>query len=132
LYCDRASHSPETKLAADQLARWPLEELSGFILRAIAKEKQVLEVITANSPVYEAELLRSPDIRNIRIAKNHALIMALADALELVLPISKDIIHGVHAYIVQLAKERQRAISADHPIVHEFWEAFDYLNGSPD
>ena len=30
-----------------------------------------------------------------------------------------------------MARERQQAINADHPLVQEFWEAFDYLDGLP-
>jgi hypothetical protein len=28
-----------------------------------------------------------------------------------------------------MAQARQQAINADHPMVQEFWEAFDYLDG---
>lgn len=28
-----------------------------------------------------------------------------------------------------MAAERQHIINADHPIVQEFWDSFDYLNG---
>lgn len=38
---------------------------------------------------------------------------------------------AVRSQIVAMAQERQRAISADHPLVQEFWEAFDYLDTIP-
>ena len=37
----------------------------------------------------------------------------------------------VQARIETMARERQQAINADHPLVQEFWEAFDYLDGLP-
>lgn len=30
--------------------------------------------------------------------------------------------------LVTMARERQLSINADHPLVQEFWEAFDYLD----
>ena len=33
------------------------------------------------------------------------------------------------AYIEKMAIERQEVINDDHPIVQEFWEMFEYLNG---
>jgi hypothetical protein len=34
--------------------------------------------------------------------------------------------------IEEMARERQQSINADHPMVAEFWEAFDYIEGLTD
>jgi hypothetical protein len=42
------------------------------------------------------------------------------------------IIAEARQFVVQMAKERQSALNADHPMVTEFWEAFDYIEGTGD
>lgn len=39
--------------------------------------------------------------------------------------------HQVRRQLVTMARERQQSINTDHPLVQDFWEAFDYLNGIP-
>jgi hypothetical protein len=89
-------------------------------------------MVAEATPRYEAELQSRPDIRSTRIAKNHAQLMALVDALALIVPLTADRAAAVRAMLVELAVERQRAINADHPIVQEFWDMFDYLDGDGD
>src|SRR5690606_6638678 len=81
--------------------------------------------------IHEAELAKNPDIRVHRISKNHAQILALVDALgEDGLKIfPEDIINAAREKVRAMAVERQHAVSADHPIVQEFWEAYDYIEG---
>jgi hypothetical protein len=35
----------------------------------------------------------------------------------------------VHAEVARMAQERQEAINADHPLVREFWDMVEFLNG---
>jgi len=34
-----------------------------------------------------------------------------------------------HALLTTMSVERQQAINADHPVVQDFWDMFDYLDG---
>jgi hypothetical protein len=54
--------------------------------------------------------------------------MALVDALEVVLPITREQKQAAHNALIDMAVARQQAINADHPVVQEFWELFDYLD----
>jgi hypothetical protein len=92
----------------------------------------VLRVVMEATPRYETELQARPDIRSMRIAKNHAQLMALVDALALVVPLGAERVEAVRATLTDMAVERQRAINADHPIVQEFWDMFEYLDGDAD
>lgn len=127
----RAGHTPRTKQLSDQLAMMPMHQVSGFILKAALAERQILDVIQERTPFHETALAALPEIRVPRIAKNHAQIMALLDALGErglnILPESTLI--EARKTVVELAIERQLAVSADHPVVQEFWEAYDYLEG---
>lgn len=119
------------------------------------KEAEVLELFAERLPVYEAKLRAlhshcfacetpfqgeenhcshcgnklSGYIRVERIIYNHAQMLALLDCLRLVLPLSDDKISHTRTQLVRMAIERQASISSDHPVVAEFWEVYEYLQG---
>lgn len=126
---DVASHTPEGKVAADALGQIPVEQLSGFIVKATLAEKAILATFEERFAAHEQRLGKLAGVRNIRIVKNHAMLAALVDALRLVLPLAADQIAQAQAFIEDMVVERQEAINSDHPAVQEFWEAYDYLNG---
>jgi len=127
----KAGHTPETKRIAEHLERIPMEQVSGFILSAITKEKQVMETVKTKTSDFETMLLGVPEIKSVRIAKNHAQLIALLYALDKVIKLPNGALQKTEDCLVDIAIERQCAINADHPIVQEFWEVFNYLNGEP-
>lgn len=131
LYFDVASHSSSSKAAADRIERMPVEQVSGFILKAVKMEKELLDVYAARTSEYEKVLSSSREIKNFRIIKNHAQLMALSDALRLVLPQITDTMHGeILDTVMDMAVERQKAINADHPTVQAFWDIYEFLESS--
>jgi hypothetical protein len=129
---DLASHTPESKAAADALGQIGVERLSGFILKACLAEQQILATFEERVPHHEKRLLKVEGVRNLRIVKNHAQLAALVDALAHVVPVGAAELRQTQAFIEDMAAERQEAINADHQVVQEFWDIFDYLNGSDD
>lgn len=127
----RAHHTPETKRFAEQLERMPIERLSGFLIKALQPEADLLALIDERTSGYEQQLLALPGIRTVRIAKNHAQLRSLVDCLQRVVPMSDEQRDLVHEEIAAMALERQRAIDSDHPMVREFWDLVEYLNGMP-
>lgn len=132
MHFDKKGHTDQANQLAKKLERWPLEKLSNFILTAACKEKEILALLAERIPAYAQLLQQNPEIKEYRISHNHALMMALMDALALILPISDTMLLEVQNAITDMAIERQKAINADHPVVQEFWEAYDYLNGTAD
>lgn len=122
--------TPQTKLLVEKLERMPVDRVSGFLVKATMKESSVMQTVREQVPIYEQQLLALPEIRTVRIAKNHAQLHALVDALVHVVPLTKQQLKAAHAEIQSMAKERQLAINADHPIVVEFWELYEYLNNT--
>ncbi|HBP47789.1 toprim domain-containing protein [Pseudomonas sp.] len=122
--------TPQTKLLVEKLERMPVDRVSGFLIKATMKENIVMQTVREQVPVYEQKLLALPEIRTVRIAKNHAQLHALIDALVHVIPLKKHQVEAAHTEIQSMAKERQLAINADHPIVVEFWELYEYLNNA--
>lgn len=128
----RAGHNPTTKQLASLLEKMPVEKVSGFALVATQAEARIMQIITERTPAYEAELSAHPQIRIHRIAKNHAQLMALTECLG---PnglniYSKQQLDEVLTGLRNMAIARQESISADHPMVAEFWEVYDYLQDS--
>ncbi len=129
VHLTREHQTPETKLHAERLERMPVEQLSGFLIKALKPEAQVMKLLDERTSGYEQQLLALPGIRTVRIAKNHAQLRSLVDALQLVVPLSDERAAQVHAEVERMAQERQQAINADHPLVREFWDMVEFLNG---
>jgi hypothetical protein len=51
------------------------------------------------------------------------------DALAVVIDLPEEMRSAAHLHLAAMAVERQQAINADHPLVAEFWEVFEYLDG---
>lgn len=126
LQFDRSNHSVENKLRAEELERMPMERISGFLLAAVVREKKIMDTLAEYLPQYETML--QGKVKTLRIAKNHALLLALVDALAQVVPLTGEQKTAAAMQIIAMTEEREQAISADHPIVAEFWEQFDYMN----
>lgn len=131
LHFTRAGQTPKTKTLAERLERTPIDAVSGFILHATQAEDRLLPLILARTTDYEQQLMAVDAIRSHRIAKNHAQLMACLDALgpDGLALVSAEHIQAARNALVDMAAERQQAINADHPVVQEFWEAYDYLEG---
>ncbi|MDZ5456978.1 toprim domain-containing protein [Azohydromonas lata] len=123
----RAHHSPEGLAAGKSLAAMPIEQVSGWLIKALASERAVLQKVLERAPVHEKRLLDK--VKMVRIATCHGQIAALAEALRLVVRIEDWQFDAVMKQIDAMAIERQAAINTDHPMVVEFWEAFEYLDG---
>lgn len=126
---DRSRQTPRTRELAARLENLQVEQVSGFTLLATQAEGQILKVIADRTPIHEMALQAKTDLKSVRIIKNHAQLLALADALTKVVNLTDEQKQALQSQIETMAVERQRAISADHPLVQEFWEAFDYLEG---
>ncbi|MBM7423841.1 toprim domain-containing protein [Spongiibacter marinus] len=125
----RAAHNDDSKRMAHELEHMPLEHVSSFVLESVKKEAEIMALITEKTPEFEQRLMAQPGIKNVRIAKNHGQLCALVSALALVLPLSKEQVKATQRELLNMAVERQKAISADHPVVQEFWEQYEFLNG---
>jgi hypothetical protein len=94
IHCDVKSHTPAGKVAGEQLERMPVESLSGFLARAICAEGGVISTFKEAVGKYEQQLGQIREIKNLRIIKNHAQLMALVDCLSLVIPVDADMLEA--------------------------------------
>lgn len=123
----RPEVTTESRAAADNLNLIPVEQLSHFLLMAVRTETQIMAKFAERVLVHEQQLRKLKDIRVERIIKNHSQIMALVDCLCLICPLNENQRVTTHQALTVMALERQSAISADHPLVAEFWEVYEYL-----
>ncbi|WP_408615523.1 toprim domain-containing protein [Celerinatantimonas sp. MCCC 1A17872] len=128
MHFTRPNVTQDSRASADRLNLLDVEQLSYFLLKACRAEKQVMECLKERLAIYEAKLRDSGTIRIERIIKNHAQLMALVDALTLVVDLPAQQHQQTLQAIEDAAQDRQQAISADHPLVAEFWEVYDYLS----
>jgi len=129
LHFKRPTVTTESREAADNLNALSVDSLSYFLLKAVRAEAQVLKVFAERSALYEARLHENKELRLERIIKNHAQMLALVDCVSLVVPLTDDMLRTTRLALHDMALERQKSISADHPIVSEFWEVYEYLEG---
>ncbi|NNC24234.1 bifunctional DNA primase/helicase [Salinisphaera sp. USBA-960] len=118
-----------TKELAEALERADVDAVSGFSVRAATHAQQIVDLVSERVASYEAYLLEDDHIRARRIAKNHAQLLALVDALgpDGLNLIDESTVGDGNERVIQMARERQTAINADHPMVEEFWEAYDFI-----
>ncbi|WP_029046558.1 toprim domain-containing protein [Cupriavidus sp. amp6] len=132
LYFDRTGQNADTFAAARALEQMPVEDVSGFLLTAILKERDILASYLERMPTYQDHLAKHPEVKHQRLVKNHAQVMALVDCLGHVLPLPKEYRDAAIKQLVTMAVERQQAIGADHPLVQEFWELYDHIESADD
>lgn len=126
-----AHHCDSSKDSSDWLANCPMENLSGFTVEAMKNEKQLLELFENAYKHHYSVIVQHKDIRMMRIKHNHAQLLALLECLGpqgLKLFSESDLIPA-RSYVIDMAKERQQTINKDVPLVQDFWEAYDYIQG---
>lgn len=128
-HCTKHHFTPQGKRLGEELKRMPVEQLSGFLTACLKKETAILERFNQLFPEIDQDFHDRNEIKDPRVCRSHAMLAALAQCLPLVFSnYPAELINQVHEYIYSRAKDRQTRMDADHPLVQEFWETYDYLN----
>jgi hypothetical protein len=125
---NKAMQTKATRVALDRLQGLDPAVLSAFIIEAVRREPQIMERYLAAFAVREAEIAASGKTRNNRLVKNHAQLLAALDALAPLIRLDETIHAQGAKFIINMAGERHQALSADHPVVADFWETFNYIH----
>jgi hypothetical protein len=128
LFFTTEHQTPENAVDAKALERAQVREVSGFILEALKREADVLATVFEQTDVEIKWLMDQDGVGKYRLAKNHGQLLALLQALRRVVRISEEQYKAARAYILEMTRDRQRAISDDHPVVSLFWETYDFLD----
>lgn len=132
LHFVRPNVTSASRAAADNLNHLQAMDVSHFLLLATKAEQQVLEVFRKQVKEHEITLRAIRDIRIERIIKNHAQLLALLDALRLILPITDEQHRATQQELIAMAVERQGAVNSDPEEVRTFWDVYEYLESLGD
>lgn len=126
---DKARQTRDSKEHSEVIEKYQVEDISGFIVKATRAERTVMDILRDRVTSYADYLMSFDEIRAFRIGRNHAQLMALVHALgpEGLAIIDEPTVGEAQARLIDMAKRRQQALNADHPVVEEFWEAYEYL-----
>lgn len=104
-------------------------EFAGFMPACLKKEPEILVQFRVMYPVYLKRLEGIERIKDPRIMKVHATLMACASALRLIIPqITQERLDSLWTFVVHLAIARQASLNQDHPVVQSFWENYDFIH----
>ena len=131
LRIDKQGWGPHTRTAAEQITRFERDDVSGFIVHILRREAEILKAYHQAYGHHYAAMLRQDGIRNDRLAKNHAQLAAMFDAMRLVVKnVPQAAADETHSFFREMLADRQRQVENDHPHVELFWERFDYLEAN--
>lgn len=123
----RAHHTPATKAAVDKLLDIDPDRLSGFVIEAARNEARLLTRFFERFPVHEAAVAASGKTAHNRLIKCHAQLMAAIDMLAEFVGMPRAMHDASLKFALDMAGERNIAIAANHPLVQQFWDKFEYL-----
>ncbi len=101
------------------------------MVKAMKAEHKVMTLFAEVYPKYRAELWASKKLTSDRIIRNHSMLLALLDCLQLVLTVPEPMMRQTRQYIRGMASDRQAAITTDPQELNDFWQVFDYLESLP-
>lgn len=127
-HSDKKHHGAGTREIARWFERQTTATVGGFMHAALTREREILEAYTAAYTRYEA-IYTATDMRNERIIKNHAQVAACGDALSVVFGkhMTAELKSGLMDYLLSRGIAREKRLAADHPLVEQFWDTYDYI-----
>ena len=132
LHFAKGNQTNASRIAVEELKRTRSHDVSGFMLKSILKEKELLQAFDEKLEHY-TDLVRSfPEVKEERIILNHGQMHTLLDVLSLVVPLNEQQLAQTHVYISELAIKRQQSLSSDHPMVEAFWDVYEFIEGDND
>ena len=91
-----------------------------------------MQLLQERQPYFEDVIRQNPIVNNNRISLNHSMMCALVEALGLVIKVSPTKVRLTLDYLKSMAASREQVCGSDHPLVQEFWEIYDFLEGDND
>lgn len=124
--------TPDTARATSALTQLDAPQVSGFVIRATTQEALVMSTIEQRTSEHTQLLKTMTTLRNERVIKNHAQIMACYDAMRAVFSaeLTQEMTDDVYDELIEMAQAREVALDNDHPLVQEFWEVVEYLEST--
>jgi hypothetical protein len=132
VHWDKSHFSDEGRAAADRLKKLEMGQINGFMTACITQEKRFLDKYEEGYQAAMQKLSRDNNLGIWRLRHNHAQLMGVIHALKatgILSGLQPGDLEGLDNYLHQCCTERHQSLEADSPMVAEFWDLFDYLEG---
>lgn len=120
----------DSEAAARRIESLQTEDISHFLTDVLKLESDILKVFFDTKMGHEG-WLKDGGIKAFRVAHCHAQILALFDAMKLILPDLQRLDNAVKQEVLNMAKERDQALDTEHPLNIQFFDVLDRLNDKP-
>ena len=126
----KSSHSRVTREAANRLWTRDKRVLSPFVIMATREASGVMDGVAKKTKDFQNAMLSQPGIKNARLALNHALLMAFVEQFSRVFGLGEERRIATIQQLYSLCEQRHRDLGGNHPLVEEFWDAYEYMQNS--
>jgi hypothetical protein len=127
VYFHKSDTNDATLAAAKRINAFRTEQLSGYLVKCLTKADDMMAVFKLWQPHYESQFNANFEQKTFRLALNHAQLAAAVKMLELVTEIDGDMVEEAIDVIEKMSVDREKAISAEHPDVEQFFDVVDFL-----
>lgn len=129
IHWDKSHFSTDGYHASARLRALDIEQINGYMMACIVKEQDFLSTYQANYSRAMEQLDSNQSLGNQRIRHNHAQLMAIAHTLKAtgLLDLTADDLTQLDAYLMACCNDRHECLSADTPLVAEFWDNYEYM-----
>ncbi|MEH6649961.1 MAG: toprim domain-containing protein [Motiliproteus sp.] len=121
----------ESQMLARKLATTEVEDLAGWMARALSQEKPLLESFDKHyDRIEKAFQEQGLHLRN-RIVQCHAKVAAWGWGLQLVFGkqyLPDGVCQQLESYLFEMANGREDRLKSDNPVVEKFWEIYDLIH----
>jgi hypothetical protein len=132
LHFTRGHFTEAARLLSYKFRNMPIEKAAGFLRLCLSKEKEILEAWKKHFPIYHDFFAGQQALKDDRVIKCHASLMAMAEGLTLIAPeLDGPLMDELAEFVLVRAIARQNRLSLDHPVVESFWETYELLNLQP-
>jgi hypothetical protein len=129
VHVTKKHHTRETLGVAKWFEGQSAATVGGFLREALTHETQILDVYRKAFQEVSTQFRSRGLLKMERIIKNHAQVAACGYALSVLFPsMTKERCEKLTEYLYERAKVREERLSADHPLLEQFWETYRYLN----
>ena len=131
-HCTQDHFTKDNAKQADRLKQMTSAQLGGFLHAALRSEKSLLDGFCREYETMMEEFERrnaGSEVKEYRVRHCHAQVAAWVRMLPRLFPqLAPARVDAVIDHLWERAKDRQRRLSGDHPMLEQFWEVYDYLH----
>ena len=120
----------DSEAAARRIEALQTEDVSHFLVDILKMEDKILQVFFDTKIAHE-NWLKDSGVKAFRVAHCHAQILAMFDAMKLVLPDLQRLDGAVKQEVFNMATERDQTLDTEHPLNIQFFDVLERLNAAP-